>query len=314
MENSNNIIILRNVFKITEMAIEPVLDPKTRRYPDSVKKVDSNGDMIISDVEKNSNKIYIAENESIVIKDGKTFDLEDPYDFAWWEAIKNSRLIADYRDAKDANGNPLIDGGPNRYGVATFYVERPGVETKNKNAKKRKVFQAQRYIFEDTKEGIYMKARLLGTRMDSYPLSDVEAYLLEQAESNSDKIIALYTGGDTHLMILLLDAIDKGVIVHKNKQFYQYGESTILGASQDACIAWMKNAVNKRMMDLIRSEVYPEEFKGTNNLTNSFADYDSASDTPHSLEGDSDESVENVADSITTKTNSRATTTRAKAK
>ena len=59
---------------------------------------------------------------------------------------------------------------------------------------------------------------------------------------------------------MLLDAIDKYVIRWRDK-LYQYGDSTILGASQEAAILWFKNPNNKRMLDLIKEEVYPEYYE-----------------------------------------------------
>ena len=49
------------------------------------------------------------------------------------------------------------------------------------------------------------------------PDADIEDYLLSVAEKNPDKIISLYTGNDTSLRILFMDAKDKKVILSKNK-------------------------------------------------------------------------------------------------
>lgn len=257
---SENLIVLRSVYKITSCNMEPAPDQRTGRYPDCVKRVNAAGDMIISDNERNSGKVFIAENEVIEISDGKTFDLDDDYDAAWWNAIKNSQLIAQERSYRNDKGELVIDGDAKRYGTAEFYVERPGRESQSRIDKKRSVFEAQRHIFNDTKDGLYKKVRLLGKRMDNQLISDVENYLIELAETKPEQIIALYTGGDIHLQLLLLDALDKGIIVHKGKQLYQYGDSTILGASQEACILWMKNPDNKRLLDMIKADTYPESY------------------------------------------------------
>jgi 23S rRNA A2030 N6-methylase RlmJ len=58
--------------------------------------------------------------------------------------------------------------------------------------------------------------------MKNLPDADVEDYLLQVAEKNPDKIISLYTGSDTNLRLLFIDARDKKVIVSKNK-IYCYG-------------------------------------------------------------------------------------------
>ena len=254
----DNKIVIRSVFKITKAIMEPAPDPVTRRYPDVVRRVDSKGDMIISDKDRETGQVFIAENETIEIYDGKTFDLTDPYDAAWWEAIKNSKLIAAERSWRDAQGNLVIDGDTKRYGTAEFYVERPGRDSQIKINKEKQITTAKQYLFQDTEKGLKQKVRLLGHNMERVPVSDILAYLLDIANKTPDKIVDLYTGGDIPLRILLLDALDKKVILHKNKQIYQYGESTVLGATSDSVILWMKNPQNKRMLDMIKAETYPE--------------------------------------------------------
>lgn len=256
-----DIIVLKNVFKFPRTTMEPCPDPMTGRYPDVVKRVDSNGDMILSEKDKSSGKIFIAENENIEIYEGKSFDLSDPYDNAWWEAIKNSKRIAMERSYKNAKGELVIDGNSERYGTAEFYVERPGKISKQKITKEKQKHEAKQHIFNDSNSGLYQRARLLGNRMEGLPVEDVQAYLLELAERKPEKINDVYTGGDVSLRILLMDAIDKKVIIFKGKQFYQYGETTVLGASQDSVILWMKNPANKRMLDMIKADTYPQLYE-----------------------------------------------------
>jgi hypothetical protein len=256
-------IVIRSVYKITRQWMEPCPDPNTGRYPDIVKKVDSRGDMILSESEKNSGKVFIAENERIEIYEGKTFDLTNPYDYAWWEAIKNSRKIAMDRKYKNHLGEFVIDGNTKRYGTAEFYVERPGVEAKQKIERRRLVHQAEQYVLSDTVNGIQQKVRLLEKPMKGIPFEEVQEYLLGLCTTDPNSVLNLYTGSDMQLRILLLDAIDKKVIIHKNKEVYYYGESTVLGSKQESVIEWMKNPNNKRLLDLIKAETYPELYDVT---------------------------------------------------
>lgn len=254
----NDKIVIRGVYKITRAVMEPAPDPVTGRYPDIVKRVNSQGDMILSEVEKNSGRFFIAENENIEIYDGKTFDLNDIYEAAWWEAIKNSGLIAMERSYRDHQGNLVIDGNVNRYGNAEFYVERPGKESQIKINQAKKIHDAETFIFNDTHEGLYQKARLLNNPMKNSPVGDVQEYLLDRAKKDPDSIIEAYTGTDSTLKLLLLDALDRNVILYKNKQIYQYGDSTVLGASQESVILWMKNPTNARMLSMIKADTYPD--------------------------------------------------------
>lgn len=270
---SKNIIVLRSVYGKVGMTyfINPCKD-KYGRLPNCVKHVNSQGDMIITDAEKNSPEAqyFIKETEVFKIQDGKTFNLDDPYDRNVWEAIKNCKFIAPDRYAKDENGDYLIDGTMDwsskkpRYGVAELYIDRPGVEATKKITRKKKIHTASDFIFTDDRgaEGRLLIARLLGKNMKNLPDADVEDYLLQVAEKNPDKIISLYTGSDTNLRLLFIDARDKKVIVSKNK-IYCYGDNIFLGATDDAVITWMKEPKNKKILDMIRKDTYPDMYDTT---------------------------------------------------
>lgn len=264
-----NIVILRSVYgKVGQKYfITPCRDPKTGRFPECVKPVNSSGDMILSDNERNSGKPYIAENRVFIVEDGTQFDLSDPWRKAEWEAIKNAPIIAPSRDARDSKGNLLIDGAKAegmvaqmraRYGVAELYVETPGVEVATRVNRKKEIHDAETYIFEDKKgaEGRVLKARLLGKNMKSAPDSEVTDFLLKVANKEPKKIINLYTGTDTALRLLLIEAKERKVIIVKNK-VYMYNEEP-LGITDDAVIAYFQNPKNSKMLDLITRDTYPE--------------------------------------------------------
>ena len=96
--------------------------------------------------------------------------------------------------------------------------------------------------------------------MKNMPDADVEDFLLQVAEKNPDKIINLYTGTDMSLRILFMEARDKKVIMIKNK-LYVYGDDVVLGATDDAVITWMKDPKHKKILELIRRDVFPEQYK-----------------------------------------------------
>lgn len=265
MDPSREIIILRSVWGKVGMKyfIQPSKDPKTGRYPECVRRVDSNGDMILSDADKNSGKYFIKEDETFTIEDGTVFNLEDEYQRNEWEAIKNSPLIAPDRFAKDSKGDSLIDGTLDmssrrpRYGVAELYVYKPGAVATARVSRKKLIHKAINFILEEEQglTGLLTKAKLLGKRMDNAASSDVEDFLIKTAEKDPDKIIDLYTGSDTQLRLLLIDAVDNEVIRVKDR-VYTY-DTTILGASDKAVISWMKQPKNQRILELIRKDTYP---------------------------------------------------------
>ena len=258
MEESK--IVLRSVFGKVGMKyyIQPCRD-KNGNWPECGKQVDSFGNMIVSDAERNSGQPFIKVTETFTVEDGKTFDLTDPWDKARWEAIRNCPMIADFRGQRDAKGNLIIDGDSKRYGRAELYIERPGVEVQKKISKRQKIHDAESYIFDDPKgaEGRLKVARILGKRMSHASDSDIKDYLLEIASRDPDKIIKLYTGEDLELRTLFLDARDKGVI-RSVSGIYVYGDGISLGGTIDVVISWMRDPRNKKMLESIKRDTYPE--------------------------------------------------------
>lgn len=266
--NLSQKIILRSVRgKVgNKVIIQPCIDPKTGRFPDCVKKVDSHGDMILSEAERNSpDRVnFVAENDEFTIVDGTTFDLEDTRQRYIWEAIKNCPLIAPDLYAKDSRGNSLINGTIGwdvkqpRYGIAELYIERPGVESNRRVSRKKQIHEAEAFIYGDDRgaEGRVLKARLLGHKMGSMPDADVTEYLLQVAEEDPERIINLYTGGDTAVRLLFVEARDKNIILYKNK-LYTYADNVVLGATDEAAIQFLKDPKNANIYKLIKRDTYP---------------------------------------------------------
>jgi len=261
--NLSNKIVLKSVRGKVGIVIkmQPSKDPKTGNYPSCVKRVDKNGDMILSERERNDelSQYFIREDDEFDITDGSTFDLDNPRERFIWEAIKNNPYIAPDYYAKDAAGNSLINGDSKRYGVAELYVVRPGVEANRRISRKKLIHDAETYIYNDERgaEGRVLKAKLLGHRMDNMPDAEVLEYLLQVADTDPDKIISLYTGGDTAVRLLFIEARDKRVIVRKNK-LYIYADNVVLGATDEAAILFLKDPRNANVYKLIKKDTYPE--------------------------------------------------------
>lgn len=270
MKTNEDIIVLRSVFDKAGIKyyIQPCKDPKTGRLPACVKPVDSHGDLILTDKERNSGEYFVKETETIIVENGTTFDLTDEIQRKTWEAIKHSIFIAPERFAKDDKGNYLIDGTNDprssqpRYGTAELYVDRPGYEAQIRVSRKKLVNTAITYVLDDERgpEGRIMRAKLLGRNMNNKPDADVTDFLLEVAEKDPNRIIKLYTGDDLSLRILFIDARDKKVILTKNG-VYIYGDTdVILGATDDAVLTWMKSPKNKKTLELLKKDTYPENY------------------------------------------------------
>jgi hypothetical protein len=123
---------------------------------------------------------------------------------------------------------------------------------------KRKQLIAKAYIYieNDSVDGRLTKCKLLGKNLKNAPASDVQAYLYDEADKNPLKVIDLYTNGDTALKLLIIDAKERNIL-RKKDGLYVYGES-IMGATDEALMMYLKTATNKKILDLIKREVYPE--------------------------------------------------------
>ena len=272
----DNIIVLRNIYdKITDMKyfIQPCRDKVTGQYPRCIKRVknlsDPNSEMIMSDKERDDYSegrvAFFPENHIFVVQNGKTYNLGNMWEAAEWEAIKNCPLIVPDRNARDKQGNLLIDGPiskpnkPTRNGVAELYIDRPGLDTQRRVSKKQLIHKAESYIYDDVRgaDGQRNMARILGKDMSNQPIADVIDFLTRIAEKDPNKIINLYTGGDIALRLLFIEAKEKHVIYLKNK-LYLYGDNIVLGATDDAALAWMKDPKNLQVLELIKRDTYPE--------------------------------------------------------
>ena len=269
----SNKIVLRSVRgKVGNVIkIQPCKNPKTGKYADCVKRVDSNGDMILSEKELNDpNRYYfIKESDVFDIVDGTTFDLDNVRERFIWEAIQHCPYIAPDMYAKDPNGNSLINGDAKRYGVAELYIERPGVEANRRISRRKLKHDAESYIYTDERgaDGRRLKARLLGHKMDNMPDADVTDYLLQIADTDPEKIINLYTGGDTSIRLLFVEARDKHIINYKNK-LYLYADNVVLGATDEADILFLKDPKNVNVLKLIKQDTYPELMGKTDKKAN----------------------------------------------
>lgn len=261
----NNIITLRSVYgKVKTYYFSP-LRLKNGMYPPFVKRVRTNIDgdteMILSEAEMNSPErdYFIPEDLQIIVTDGKTFNLDNPYEKNIWECIKNSHLIVPEREARDDHGNLLIDGDIRRYGQAELYVERPGVEAEKRVSKIKLVTKAYNYIENDSPEHRLTICKLLGKSMRNAPDADVQDYLYQKAEKNPNMIIEIYTSSDQALKLLLIEAKQKNIIQLRSGVL-MYSD-TALGVTDEAAILFLKDHKNKAIFDSIKYETFPEMVK-----------------------------------------------------
>lgn len=264
------VIVLKSTYNKTPgivVKIEPCKDVNGR-WPECVRQVNSNGDMILSEQDiKDQNtrkKVFLPVNEPIEIQHGTTFRLDDPLQAAQWEAIKWSKMIARERGERDINGSYVIDGPSpvidrygnpaGTYGLAEFYVERPGKVAKMRNDSRRKIYQAQKLVLEDSLDHMILICRLFDKDMRAANAHDVEDYLMTKAEKQPDIIIKYYEAEESKIQLLLIMAIERNVVAKKADGLY-YGDIK-LGSTKDYVADMLKD--NKELYESIKKETFPE--------------------------------------------------------
>ena len=265
----NKVITIRSAYgKLKEYHFQPCKQRNGLNQP-FVRKVrynaDGSSEMILSeaDMRNPESAYFIPEDMDIVVTDGTTFDLSDPLQKNKWLAIKDSDLIVPTRDAKDEHGNLIIDGDKRRYGLAELWVDVPGEQSEKSVNRKKLITKAWTYIENDSVSGRLTKCKLLGRVMRNAPDSDVMDYLYQKAEKSPATVIELYTSSDMALKLLIIDAKDRNKIIKKNGMF-MYGDN-ILGATDDAVIQFCKTPANKKVLDMLKADVYPEYVRQTEN-------------------------------------------------
>jgi hypothetical protein len=272
----SNIIELKSTYdKVSgqEYYIYPCKNPETYAYPEFIRATDANGQMILSEKDLNEasqGKIFLPADEPIVVKHGTTFNLDNAIDAAKWEAIKHSKMIAPDRFAKNAKGEYIIDGQranvtstgmvAGSYGIADLYVEHPGALAQSRNAFRRLVAQATTFVMEDSLQGRVTKCKLLEKDMSRANANDVEDYLMTLAEKTPQRIINIYTGGDTVNRLLVIEALEKHIVI-KRDSLLIYADNVVLGASLDAAVEYLSSPAGAKVKDLIMRETYPDMFK-----------------------------------------------------
>ena len=181
-----------------------------------------------------------------------------------------------------------------RYGKADLYVEHPGLISKRKNEFRKLVLQAQNFVSKDSIDGWITKCKLLEKNMAHANKNDIEDYLLTQAEKYPEKIIELYTGTKTSIRLLIIEAMNKNVIIKRGGILY-YADDVVLGGNLDAavkaietideCVGELREKIqqleqeNNNLRELIKRDTFPELNKKNSENENPTNENDSEEDS-----------------------------------
>lgn len=233
--------------------IYPVRNPLTGEFPSCIRKVNSYGDIIY---QKNDDpaEYFVKETDSFVVKSGTDFDLSNDIEKKNWEAIKFSDLIFDSKGKFDEKGNVVVEPTDKIPASAIFTVERIADETKKRNDSKRLKNKALNFIYQDSDTGLALKAKVLGCFIKNSTREEIEEFVTNFAEKNPEKVIELYTGSDMKLHLIFLYAKEKNILINKGG-IYVYGESNMIGRTEDDCVKFFKEPNNKVITDKIIKEL-----------------------------------------------------------
>lgn len=233
--------------------IYPVRNPLTGEFPSCIRKVNSYGDIIY---QKNDDpgEYFVKETDSFVVKSGTDFDLSNDVEKKNWEAIKFSDLIFDSKGKFDEKGNVVVEPTDKIPASAIFTVERIADETKKRNDSKRLKNKALNFIYQDSDTGLALKAKVLGCFIKNSTREEIEEFVTNFAEKNPEKVIELYTGSDMKLHLIFLYAKEKNILINKGG-IYVYGESNMIGRTEDDCVKFFKEPNNKVITDKIIKEL-----------------------------------------------------------
>lgn len=236
-------IIIKSIFsKEAKLKLQPSKNPNNGRY----RGIETN----VSEMEKMKRGYLPEVSSSVVIKDGMTFNLNDPQDAADWEWIQHSPHIAkDFEAAQQSE-------------FSWYYVYRPGVESRKKLTEMEQEFELLGKIMTDTDINLFNRVRLLGLDMTGQPLSDVKEYLMTGAKDRNRRkdIEKLYTDADISLKLMMYHGIDKDIIKFDGFA-YRYG-SIMMGTTEDLTLEYLGNPLNVAIVKEIENRIYPKKGVG----------------------------------------------------
>jgi len=243
---SDKIIEIKSVFKNGKRTVQPAFDRATGWWA---------GVDRLTDEEKKKLKYYVTVgnsgeqarlNTKMVLKDGMILNLSNEVDAINWKWLQHLPCLAKSYEAAQSS-------------KAEFYIHIEGREATLKNNRTERVFKALEKVMNDPETNYTDRALLLGVDMEGEPLPLIKEFLLDSAQKNPDKVLAIYRDGAMKIHLLYLKAKRKGVITASPSDgVIKYGNNTILGITDEAAIAYLQ--MNEDILQLLEQDINPEYF------------------------------------------------------
>lgn len=236
VEKERGIITLKAVYKNAgAFTVCPVKDPNRPGFYMGVER--------LSDDEKKKREYYVdPEKLNLKIKDGRVFDLSKIVDRLNWEWVKHIPEIAmSYEQAQHSS-----------YEVRC-YVKIEEVESQKTVSRINLKLKALNLVDQDEPLNYSARARLLGMDMRGQTTLSQKEFLLEEAERSPQKVINVYNSDTLGVRLLLLNALDKGII-NFDQSIYSYN-TVALGMNEDAVVEFLTRPINQPLRDLIQRDL-----------------------------------------------------------
>lgn len=238
-------IILKAFFKDDKCTISPAKD-----YNGRYAGIKEN----IPDIEKHKMGYVPSIESKIKLYDGMEIDLNDSTWAKDWEWMKHCQEIAtSFKEGQETPG-------------AYFYIFRPGVESAKRVEEERRTLELKNFIFNDTKENLYNRVKILGTDMDDSTVTDVQEFLLNLVNTSPELLRNVYESRVFALELLFMHSLEKGTIAKKGNS-YMFG-NIFLGLDKKSVISFFGNSRNVATVSAIEAITYSRKEVVQNPLEN----------------------------------------------
>lgn len=162
-----------------------------------------------------------------------------------WDWIVHNKEIAASRE--DANQDEVV----------LFYVEDYEGELEKTVKKEELVIDAQIEVKKASNDKKVEVCRLLGVDARYMQPLEVSEFLYSKAKSHPELLLGKFSDPDAKAKILVMDLIDRKIIVEDRETgVYLYG-TTRLGSKMESVVAWVSDKTNNDIVVEMRKELLP---------------------------------------------------------
>jgi len=188
----------------------------------------------------NSTDVYnlLAGYEIVANPQGTTLDTSRAQDAFEYLIIKNHKYFSD-----PASINSL---------TLWIYTDEQRTSTE-KVSKYTNLAKAMKFVVDltDTQRTRYV--RLYGVKANSYTNEQVTAYLYEQCEKDSARLLSYKDDPEIDTRMLLAALIEHSIL-RKESNIY-YWDNNIIGSTDDQAIEWLKNSSNANIIFTMKKNI-----------------------------------------------------------